>query len=162
MAQRNWKKVQPTSLSHAQELCLEHARVKLNRSSDNVADLMGIPNKWNLYKWLENGRMPAILIRPFEAACGIDFMTQYLAASCHKLMIDIPTGRKASAKKVNDVQGSFAEAMNHLINFYNHDGEADETLAALSRVMGDIAWHRENVKKSASPELSLFDEGGDE
>jgi len=162
MAKRNWKKAQPNSLRHAQELCLEHALAKHNRSVDNIADLMGIPNKWNLYKWLESGRMPAILIRPFEAACGIDFMTQYLAASCHKLMIDIPTGRKACPQKLNDVQGSFAEAMNHLICFYNHNGEADETLSALSRVMSDIAWHRENVKKSASPELALFNDGGDQ
>lgn len=157
MIRRNWKKVQPTSLRHAQELCLEHARLKLNRSVENVADLMGIPNKWNLYKWMENGRMPAILIRSFENACGIDFMTQYLAASCHKLMIEIPTGKKASDTEINELQVSFNEAVNHLIKFYNNGGNVDDTIENLTTAMRQLAWHRENAAKSQSPELALFD-----
>lgn len=160
MAPRSWKKIQPNSLRHAMELCLEHARVKRNLSVDRVADNMGMASKWTLYKWLENGRMPTILIRPFEQTCGIEFVTQYLATSAHKLVIPIPTGRKAKDSDVNELQGTFSEAMGLLIRFYQGKSEADETMSALTQVMSDIAWHRENVSKTLSPELSLFDESG--
>ena len=59
MRRRNWKRVNPTSLRHAMELCLDYGREKRNLSVDRVADLMGMPSKYTLYKWLENGRMPA-------------------------------------------------------------------------------------------------------
>ncbi len=141
------------------ELCLEYAREKQNLSVDNVADLMGLPAKWTLYKWLESGRMPAILIRPFEHACGAEFMTQYLAGSAHKLVVDIPSGRKAKPAEVNELQGSFAEAVGLLIKFYEGGAQVDDTLAALEHVVGGLAWHRENVSKVEAPELGLFEEG---
>ncbi|WP_216820105.1 hypothetical protein, partial [Zoogloea sp. LCSB751] len=80
-------------------------------SVDRVADLMGLPSKWTLYKWLENGRIPAVLIRPFEHACGADYMTLYIAASSNRLVVDIPSGRKATNAEVNELQCSFSDAM---------------------------------------------------
>jgi hypothetical protein len=157
MARRNWKTVRANSLRHGIELCLEFAREKQNLSVDRVADLMGLPSKWTIYKWLENGRLPAVLIRSFEHACGVDFVTLYIAASSNRLVIDIPSGRKANAGEVNELQGSFSEAMGLLIRFYQGESEANTTINALNNVMSDIAWHRENVRKSDSPELSLFE-----
>ena len=157
MARRSWKTVRANSLRHGIELCLEYAREKQNLSVDRVADLMGLSSKWTIYKWLENGRLPAVLIRPFEHACGIDFVTLYIAASSNRLVVDIPSGRKASASEVNELQGSFTEAMGLLIRFYQGDSDACDTINALNNVMSGIAWHRENVKKSDSPELSLFE-----
>ncbi|MCU8103485.1 hypothetical protein L5M38_02815 [Shewanella sp. SM101] len=156
MARRNWKKVTANSLRHSMELCLEHGRERKNLSMDRVADLMGLPNKWQLYKWLENGRMPAQLIRPFEYACGIDLMTSYLAVSAGKLVIDIPAGRNATATEINELQGGFSDSMGLLIRFYAGETNANETIGALTNIMGGLAWHRENVSKSQSPELGLF------
>lgn len=150
MARRNWKKIRANSLRHAMELCLEFARDKQNLSVDRIADLMGLSSKWTLYKWLENGRMPAVLIRPFEHACGVDYMTLYIAASSNRLVVDIPSGRKATNTEVNDLQGSFSEAMGLLIRFYQGESEAEETITSLNNVMGGIAWHRENVSKSCA------------
>lgn len=157
MSRRNWKKVRANSLRHAMELCLEFAREKQNLSVDRVADLMGLPSKWTLYKWLENGRIPAVLIRPFEHACGADFMTLYLAASSNRLVIDIPSGRKATNGEVNELQGSFSEAMGLLIRFYQGQSAATDTISSLNVLMSGIAWHSENVRKAESPELSLFE-----
>ena len=58
---RNWKRVRPTSLLHALELCVEYARDVHNLSVERIADLMGITADL-LYKWLSNGRLPAMLI----------------------------------------------------------------------------------------------------
>lgn len=161
MSRRNWKKVRANSLRHAMELCLEFAREKQNLSVDRVADLMGLPSKWTLYKWLENGRIPAVLIRPFEHACGADYMTLYIAASSNRLVVDIPCGRKATNAEVNELQGSFSDAMGLLIRFYQGQSAAEDTITALNHVMGGIAWHSENVSKSQTPELAMFD-GEDE
>lgn len=161
MSRRNWKKVRANNLRHAMELCLEFAREKQNLSVDRVADLMGLPSKWTLYKWLENGRIPAVLIRPFEHACGADYMTLYIAASSNRLVVDIPSGRKATNAEVNELQGSFSDAMGLLIRFYQGQSAAEDTITALNHVMGGIAWHSENVSKSQTPELAMFD-GEDE
>lgn len=158
VARRSWKHVHPNSLRHAMELCLEHGRDKRNLSIDRVADLMGQASKWTLYKWMENGRMPAVLIRPFEHACGIDLITQYLAASAHKLVFDIPAGKPSDHSTMNELQCSFNGAMTLLIRFYENGAQAPETLAALTEMLTNIAWHRENAAKAVEPELALFSE----
>lgn len=139
------------------ELCLAYARERRRLSVDRVADLMGLPSRWSIYKWLENGRLPATLIPPFEHACGVDFVTQYLAHSKHKLLVDIPTGRQATEMELHELQGAFGEALGLLIKVYHGAVEPDQASAALNRLMGGLAWHRENIAKSQTPELALFD-----
>ncbi|MCK7553039.1 hypothetical protein [Marinobacter goseongensis] len=134
---------------------MEYAREKHNRSIDRIADLMGLANKWVLYKWLESGRMPAILIRPFEAACGIDLVTRYIGHSANKMLIEIPTGRKVTATDLNELQSSFAGAVSLLVEFYERKNGSDEALAALTGLLEDVAWHRKNVQEHLQPGLEL-------
>lgn len=151
-------RIQPKSLPQAMEMCLEHALTQHNRSVDQIADLMGLPNKWSIYKWVSNGRIPTILIRPFEHACDAHFITEYLAASARKLLIDMPRGLKPSEGEINDLQANFAQAFGLLIRCYDGDANVDETLAALNSVLRGIAWHDKNVRKQFAPELGLFPE----
>ncbi len=157
MTKRNWTRVRPTSLRHAMELCLDFAR-EHQRSVDRVADLMGLPSRWVLYKWMENGRLPAILVRPFEHACGIDFVTRYLATSAHKLLVDMPAGRRARDVEINDLQASFTEAVGHLLAYYDGKVDADTAIGSITNAMTALAWHRENVARAQEPELPLFEE----
>lgn len=160
MTTRSWKKRQPASLRQAMELCLEHARARHNRSVDRVADLMGLNSKWALYKWMNSSRMPANLIRPFEQACGVDFVTRYIGHSAHKLLIDIPSGRRAAnGKDINALQASFSEAVSQLFQFYEGRADAEETLSALYTTMEQLAWHQGTVERHQQPELDLFEEG---
>lgn len=159
MAHASWKNRQPSSLRQAMEWCLEYARERHNRSVDRVADLMGLTNKWVIYKWLESGKLPAILIRPFEEACGIDFVTRFLGHSAHKLLIEIPTGKRATQAEINALQGSFAEAISLLLKFYDGQAEAAETLSALTATMSHLAWHRGEVERNRYPELDLEGDG---
>lgn len=161
MGRRSWKRVAPNSLRHAMELCLEYGREKRNLSVDRVADLMGLPSKWTLYKWLESGRIPAVLIRPFEHATGATFVSQYIATSAHKLLVDIPAGQPASDADLLQLQTGFNEAVNLLARFYQGRADAAETLAALTGLMSQIAGHRENVGKAMTPELGLFEEAAE-
>ena len=140
------------------ELNVEFARDRSNLSIDNIADLMGLPSKWTLYKWLESGRMPANLIRPFEHACGATYMTQYIAGSAHKLLIDIPSGKPAKDGDLLALQTDFNDALNLLASFYKGDASADDTLSALTATLTQIAGHRANVSQALTPELGLFEE----
>lgn len=158
MSRRNWRNVRGTSLRHAMQLCIDYARDRRNLSVERIADLMGVSNHWNLYKWMESGRLPSILIRPFEHACGCTFLTDYIATSAHKLVIDIPSGRRVSDADLIELQHGASEAVQLLSRFYRGEKNADETIAAITRVMADLAGHRANVAKSLAPELALFDD----
>ncbi|WP_328184679.1 hypothetical protein [Marinobacter sp. OP 3.4] len=157
MRRRNWKRANPTSLRHAMELCLDYGREKRNLSVERVADLMGIPSKWTLYKYLENGRMPATLIRPFEHACGATFVTQYIGASAQKLLIDIPTGQAADQDDLLTLQTVLNDTVSLLAQFYKGNLESEEVMGGLTAAMGQLAGHRCNVEKAAAPELALFE-----
>lgn len=158
MARKNWRRLRATSISHGMELCLAHASEKLNRSVDNVADLMGLPNRWQIYRWMENGRLPGILIRPFEAACGIDFVTQYIAHSGNRLLIDCPSGRKTTAHDIHKLQESCNTAIGCLIKFHEGKSNSETTISALVEAMQQLAWHKQNTEKTTQPEFDFQEE----
>lgn len=155
MARRNWKRVQPTSLRNALELCKEFAREKHNLSVERIAERMGEADHWNLYKWMQNGRMPAVLIPAYETACGIDFVSRWLANRDGKLLITIPTGRNLGTTDLNDLQEVLHTAVGSLIAFYQQKKATDETLADLTHALESLAWHRGNVAQHETPQLDL-------
>lgn len=154
MPRRNWKRVHARSLRHGMELCLEYARER-QLSVDRVADLMGLSSKWTLYKWLENGRIPAILIPSFEHVTGAHFVTDFLTGTARKIPIDIPRGTKPKDMSVAQLQCSFADALTFLVEFYDDRAEAADVLESLSHLLSQVAWHRENVQRADQPELAL-------
>ena len=140
MANRNWKHARATSMPHAMELCLAYARGKHNRSVDQVADLMGLPSKWRLYKWVEDASIPARYLLSFEHACGADFVTQYQAHSSRRLLINIPTGRNvATSADLHELQRITNDAVGVLIAFADGQAEAEETITALTLAMEGLA-----------------------
>ncbi|MGB0732458.1 MAG: hypothetical protein ACPGPF_01795, partial [Pontibacterium sp.] len=157
MQYKNSLKSNPISVRHALELSVNHAKAKHNLSVDRIADLMGEASTSTVYKWLESGRMPVLKVRAFENVCGVDYVTRYLAHSNNKLIIDMPTGRKAQNKELNDLSVAAHQALGMLIGFYDGHATADETINALTVLMEDIAHQHGNVAKHQQPELSLGD-----
>lgn len=153
----NWKRQQPNSLRHAMELCKAHALAVHNRSVERVAELMGIPDHWALYKWMQNGRMPACLIRPYEHACGINYITRYQAGSAGLLLVDMPAARSVTQTELVELNSCFAVAQQLLADFYSAPAKADAeaTLAALTTHLQQVAWHRHNVTHYTTPELDF-------
>lgn len=148
----------PSSLSDAIQANLDHAIKQHNRGTKRVADLMGLELS-TLYKKMGDGRISVSELAAFEHACGSTYVTEYLCAQAHLLAVEMPAGRKLQPVDAMDLQQHFAEAMALLIGFYKGDADQDETLSALSSLMGEIGWHRANVERAKSPELALF---GDE
>lgn len=155
MTRRNWKALQPTSLRNAMELCKDHAREKLNKSVERIAEDMGLPDHWALYKWLQNGRMPLVLVRPYELACGIDYVTRWMAASNGRLLVDIATGRKLIHADIVELHEHFATALKLLTEYYAKPGDPSAALAALTTHMEHVAWHRQNVAQHVNPQLEF-------
>lgn len=154
MTARNWKHP-PQSMQEAIEACLNHALTKHRRTIDHIAADMGLANKWVLYKWVESGRLPAVLIRPFELACRCSHVTIYLAHAAHRLIIDIPTGKLPVAADLTMVQAAMHEAAGALINFAAGKANSAEVIASITTTMEQLVWHRENAARAAQPELEL-------
>ena len=158
MTRKRWKPVQPASMQHAIRLCLDYALHKHNRSVARVAELIGT-TEWSVYKWMSEGSIPSVRIRPFEFACDATFVTHYIATSAQKLVIDIPAGRAGSQDELLDLQNQLNDAVSLLTRFYRGEAEAADVLHGVTRAMQQLAGHRENVRKHDAPELALF--GGD-
>jgi uncharacterized protein with NAD-binding domain and iron-sulfur cluster len=155
------KCLQPSSLRHALELCKEHARIKRNRSVEGIAELMGLADHWSLYKYFQSGRMPVNLVPPFEAACGIDYVTRWMATTAGKLLVDMPSGRNATPAELVEVNSGCAAALLLLTNFYAspQTASAEDTLAALAHHLGQVAYHHSNVQQHSTPEFDFSPTG---
>ena len=158
MTRRNWKRVQPTSLRDALELCKDHARERLNKSVERIAEDMGMADRWMLYKYLQNGRMPLNLLRPYQIACGINLVSRWLAASEGKLLLEIPSGRGIKPTDLTDAHAGFAAAMQLISNFYAGKADQVETLEAIAQHLQQMGWHHANVQQHATPELDFTEE----
>ncbi len=149
------KSFRPKTLSEAAEACLEHA-AKKGRPAKVMADLMGVELK-TLYRWQADTSMPLNRIRQFETFCGASYISDYLClAHGNKVVIDIPTGKRADITDLAELQGNFAEALALLARFYRDGNGVDETISALTLTLSNLAYQRSNVQKSHQPELSLF------
>ena len=155
MTRRNWKALQPSSLRHAFELCKDHARERLNKSVEGIAEDMGLADHWVLYKYLQKGSMPANLIKPYELACGINYVTRWQASSGGCLLVQIATGRKLAHADIVELHEHFAMALKLLTEYYAKPGDPSAALAALTTHMEHVAWHRQNVAQHINPQLEL-------
>ena len=156
MSKTNWRNVRPTSIQDAFQWCIRHAKHKHNRSVEGIADLMGV-NHWTLYKWVGEGDMPAKLIRNFEMACGIDYVSRWTVESAGKMVLEVPRGKKCGAGEIHHLQADCNTAIGLLITFYSAQQGLEETLGSLQMLLEQTAWHKGNVEKYRQPELP-FDE----
>lgn len=159
MAPRKRKTAQPISLRDAMECCLKHGKYQHNLSVQRVADLLGVSSHYTIYRWLENGRLPASLIIPFERACDANFVTTYLIHATGRMAVDIPVGSWPEVSEFNRLQIIFADALKTLVRYYDsQDVSAEETRSALMEVMESLAWYWQNIAKSQAPELDFRSE----
>lgn len=156
MKRKNWNTLVPRSPREAVEACVEVARVRRNRSVEQLAvDHMAQASHHVLYKWMTNGRLPLSLILPLEHACGYPLVTKYLAAAHGKLLIDIPTGRAATPVDVQRLQSLLHTATGALMEFYGGSQTAAETLEAIRAALEGLSWHHGNVNQHMTPQLEL-------
>jgi hypothetical protein len=152
---RFWKRRIPTSLRAAVDESLAYAKEAHNLGVEQIAERMGYSTVWTLYKALADLNLKLPQVRVFEHACGIDLLSRYYAASAGRLVIETPTGASVKPEDIQHLQVSLTDAVSALLAFYSGAAEADATLQAVTTAMAELASHRENVRKHASPELQL-------
>lgn len=157
MSRRNWKRWQPASLREALKGCKDFAQERHNLSVERIAERMGLEDHWALYKWIANGRMPAVLLPAYEHACGISLVARWMAATDNKLLVDMPAGRQATPADMVELNSGFARCLQLLTDFYAAGGQADPAavLDALRLHLQQVAAHQLNVAGYAEPELEL-------
>ena len=155
MSRRNWKRWQPSTLRDALKGCKDYALERHNLSVERIAERMGLEDHWALYKWIANGRMPLVLAPAFEHACGINLVARWMAATDGKLLVDIPSGRKAQPADMVELNTGFAHALQLLTDFYASKAAPEAVIAALTAHLQDVAWHRANVAQFSAPELDF-------
>jgi len=117
---------------------------------------MGIDVKL-LYRWMSDSSMPLNRIRQFETFCGASYISEYLCtAHGDKIVIDIPSGKKANVTDLAEVQANFAEAIALLARFYQNGDDVEKTVSVLTRTLSELGFQRSNVMKVSQPELALF------
>ncbi|MEW8049281.1 MAG: hypothetical protein AB2792_01830 [Candidatus Thiodiazotropha sp.] len=160
MAKRHWNHYRAKSRREAVEACIKYARDVKNRSVEQVADLTGLDGHWPIYKWMESGNIPSSRILPFQQACGCTFITDHFAYATHKLIINIPTGRKADSDTIFKLQQQLNVTVGYLLQYHEeHSDElADKAINAIKSAMEDLAYHQINIEKERQPELELFGE----
>lgn len=154
MSRRYWKVWRPRSLQEAVEGCVLYAQEHARLSVDRIADLVG-ESKWTVYKWMQKGSIPAVKIAGFEHACGACYVTEYLASSARKLVIDLPTGRLPAGSDIHALQEACTAAIGALLRFAEGRADAADTSDHLTAAMTRLAHERAQVERHTQPELSL-------
>ena len=155
MKSRNWKRVEPTSFAGAIELCKDYAAEVHNLSVARIADLMGEHSPHTVYGWLNDGSIPGRKIAAYQHVCQADFITRWLAHGEGKLLVTVPVGRMPHPLDVSLLQEQTNLAAAALIHFAAGKATEADTIAALTKAMESLAWHRVNVAKVNQPELDL-------
>ncbi len=102
----------------------------------------------------ERGINPQQAHPPVRVPCDSTFVTQHIAVSAQKLVIDIPAGRAAGERDLLDLQNALNSAVSLLTSFYRDEAKPEDVLQGVTLAMMQLAGHRENVRKSAAPELT--------
>lgn len=151
---RHASKPMPTSLRAAFEADKGHALARHRLNIERLAELMGTTPA-TLYKWLETDAMPINRLAAWAHLTGSDSVVRYLAASGHKVVIDIPHGHATDATDVQGLQTTLNSAVGALLDFHAGRLDRDACIAAITGGLEVLAWHRENVRKNDQPELEL-------
>ncbi|MBS0367610.1 MAG: hypothetical protein JSS57_00255 [Proteobacteria bacterium] len=129
---------------------LKHRRLSIER----IAELMATTPA-TLYKWLEQESMPAKALLAWQHLTGASNVVRYFAAAEGAVVISIPTGRAPTSEDTHALQGTLNSAVGALLDYMSGDMDRDSTIGKLGAGLESLAWHRENVRKSAQPELDL-------
>lgn len=151
---RSHSKPLPTSLRAAFEADKAHALARHRLNVERLAELMGTTPA-TLYKWLETDAMPVNRLAAWEHITRSDCVVRYLAASAHKVVIDIPHGHASGPSDVQGLQTTLNHAVGALLDFHAGRLDRDGCIAAITGGLEVLAWHRENVRKNDQPELEL-------
>ncbi|KGH08735.1 MULTISPECIES: hypothetical protein [Comamonas] len=156
MIRRNWNRFRASNFLEAVRACKDFGLERHGRTVARIADHAGATED-TMYKWIATGRIPGILIPTYEMACGAHFISDWLATSAGRMVIPMPTGRKATEAELLQISEDCAASMRKLAAFYADPSKADTTelMELLQRHLEQVAFHHHNVGRYQTPELEF-------
>lgn len=125
-------------------------------SVERHAELQAVSTS-RLYKWMEDGDLPANRLAGWFHNTGGKAVIRYLCAQAGGLFVPMPTGRRPTAEEIAELQHVLADTGAALLRFYAGRADQAETLGAVQQALELLAWHRGSVEKTDQPELELGD-----
>ena len=129
--------------------------IRRHRASvERMAELQAVTPAL-LYKWLEQETMPVNRLAGWFHMTGGTALIRFLSAQAGGVFVPVPTGRRLSHEDFHALQQVLNEAVGALLAFSAGKLGRDECLGALAAGLEGLSWHRENVARSAQPELEF-------
>jgi len=145
--------LQPANtLAEAMRRSVELARTRKQLSIERLADRLNVGH-WTLYKWVQTGKMPATMIRPFEDACGTNLITRWLASAGQQLLVRMPTGGSLTDEGFQSLQDKLLSATRELLRFHRGSTDWLSVRTALYTALQALAFHLRNVRANRQPQL---------
>ena len=150
------QKHKATSLDHAIELTEEYAEQQ-RMPSKRIAELMGVEYK-TYRRWMLDGTLPLNRLAQLEHITTTQFISEYVCVfQGNKVVIEIPRGKKSNVTDLSELQSQMAQTMAILAKFYEGKVEPEDAIAEITASITALAYQRENVCKTETPELEFED-----
>lgn len=149
---RSLKREFCNSLTHALDLSEKHAMQKHRRDARRLMDMLG-EQRHTYYRWVGEAKLPICKVLAFEAATDSCFITQYFAQANNKMLVDIPSGYKATRRDWQELASYTQEVLGMLLAFDEKGTKPEETAHAIKTLIEDFAYHRTRVSKHGQPDL---------
>lgn len=138
------------SVRDAIESCLAYARRTRKADVGEIAGVMGLKNKWVLYKWVESGRLPANQIPSFEAACGCADLSEALGLAAGVLTFPTHADGQTRLSTTADAHLVVARGLSAAIAAERHGKYESESALALDQAIDALRWLRDRVSTQGS------------
>ncbi|MBQ0796242.1 phage regulatory CII family protein [Zhongshania sp.] len=133
--------------------CCSHAQHTQFVSVKEIAARMGIENKWVLYKWLKDSRLPLSKIIEFERACGCALVTEHLAEQHGCVLTALPNLLPIKPIDVLLLHGEVNQGLTRLIQALRNEPEeagSQEVIDGLNRSIKLLVQVRANLMSGGS------------
>lgn len=142
-----------SSVVDAVKECAQYAKTFRYLSREGVAEKMGFTGgaRWVVYKWVDEGKVPARHIPAFERACGTNLLTSCLVRVAGQIAVPMLPPESAPPLDLARTQVVLAEAMATVTSALYDGDRRGQAVTAINSAIEALAGLRHKLAgRSAS------------